>query len=134
MSEFETKRLSAHPDDVAPDGTSVRTLARLAGGSFTHFTLAPGETSFAVAHRTVEEIWFFLGGKGELWRKQNGREELITVEAGVCVTIPLGTSFQFRAIGGEPLMFVAITMPSWPGADEAFAVQGRWTPTARSTV
>ena len=35
-----------------------------------HFELPPGETSTAVAHRTVEEVWFFLGGRGEMWRRQ----------------------------------------------------------------
>jgi mannose-6-phosphate isomerase-like protein (cupin superfamily) len=33
-----------------------------------HFALGPGETSEAVRHMTVDEIWYFLGGpvdKGE---------------------------------------------------------------------
>ena len=42
---------------------------------------------------------------------------------------PARTAFQFRAEGGEPLAFVAVTMPPWPGMDEAFAVEGPWTPT-----
>ncbi len=49
------------------------------------------------------------------------------VQAGVSLTIPLGTQFQFRATGHEPLTMVAITMPPWPGADEAYAVEGPWT-------
>ena len=51
----------------------------------------------AVAHRTVEEIWFFLAGRGQMWRRQDDHEEIVTVEPGVCLTIPLGTHFQFRA-------------------------------------
>ena len=94
-----------------------------------HFQLAGGETSIAVTHRTVEEIWFFVGGRGEMWRKQNGREEVVSVTTGVCLTIPRGTHFQFRAFGNEPLAAVAITMPPWPGGDEAYPITGRWTPT-----
>jgi mannose-6-phosphate isomerase-like protein (cupin superfamily) len=83
----------------------------------------------AVAHRTVDEIWFFLGGTGEMWRRLDGREDVVAVDAGVCVTIPVGTHFQFRAFGPEPLAAVGVTMPPWPGAGEATAVEGRWTPT-----
>ena len=53
MSDFETKRLPAQRNDVAPDGSDVRILLRLGGGSMAHFELPPGETSTAVAHRTV---------------------------------------------------------------------------------
>ena len=98
-----------------------------------HFTLAAGETSVAVAHRSVEEIWFVLSGRGEMWRKQEAREEIVTLEPGVCLTIPLGTSFQFRSTGSESLAAVAVTMPPWPGDGEAYEVVGAWPPTARST-
>ncbi|MCS6843564.1 MAG: cupin domain-containing protein [Caldilineales bacterium] len=125
---FATKHLPAAPDVVAPDGSDVRVLLALPGGSMAHFALAPGRTSRAVAHRTVEEIWFFLGGRGEMWRRQGEREEITPVSAGVCITIPLGTHFQFRSFGPEPLTAVAITMPPWPGEDEAYFVPGRWEP------
>src|SRR5713226_9480457 len=111
MSDFSTKSLPVARDIVAPDRSDVRILLCLAGGGMAHFELAPGQTSIAVAHRTVEEIWFFLSGRGEMWRAQRGREEVIAVERGVCITIPLGTYFQFRSLGGEPLTAVAVTMP-----------------------
>jgi mannose-6-phosphate isomerase-like protein (cupin superfamily) len=128
MSEFSTKRLPVQPIGVAPDGTYVRELLQLKGGSLAHFELAPGKTSIAVAHRTVEEVWYFVGGSGEMWRKQSEIEAVVAVEAGVCVTIPLGTHFQFRSFGDEPLAFLAITMPPWPGAGEAYEVDGKWVP------
>jgi mannose-6-phosphate isomerase-like protein (cupin superfamily) len=53
----------------------------------------------------------------------------VPVEAGVCVTIPLGTHFQFRSSGNEPLVALAATMPAWPGDGEAVVVPGRWAPT-----
>ena len=115
---------------VAPDGSDVRVLLGLAGGGMAHFALAPGLTSAAVTHRTVEEIWFFLSGRGEMWRRQGEREEIVEVERGVCLTIPLGTHFQFRSLGDEPLEAVAVTMPPWPGEDEAVIVAGPWPPSA----
>lgn len=132
MPKVETKMLSTSPEGVAPDGTEVRPLLSLGGGSLAHFSLAPGETSIAVAHRTVEEIWFFVSGRGEVWRKQKEQEDVTPVGAGLCVTIPLGTSFQFRAYESEPLVFIAATMPPWPGSDEAFVVEGPWTPSVKA--
>lgn len=126
---FDTKRLPVARDTVAPDGSDVRILLQLAGGSMAHFELPPGQTSTAVTHRTIEEIWFFLAGRGEMWRKQGEREETVPVEPGVCLTIPVGTHFQFRSFGYEPLSAVGVTMPPWPGGDEATAVQGPWEPT-----
>jgi len=132
MTDFATSRLSRERNLVATDGSDVRILQALSGGALTHFTLAPGQTSTAVAHRTVEEIWCFLSGRGEMWRRQEGREEVVPVEAGVCVTIPLGTHFQFRSLGDEPLAALAATMPPWPGDGEAVVVPGPWPPGVRS--
>ena len=129
MTDFGTKRLPKGRDAVAPDGSDVRILLELTGGGMAHFQLPPGQSSTAVTHRTVEEIWFFLSGRGEMWRKQEEREELVPVEAGICLTIPLGTHFQFRSFGPEPLAALGITLPPWPGKDEAIVVQGKWEPT-----
>jgi mannose-6-phosphate isomerase-like protein (cupin superfamily) len=128
MTAFGTKTLPADRDDVAPDGSDVRILLRLKGGGMAHYELGAGKTSIAVAHKTVEEIWFFLQGQGEMWRKQDGREEIVQVGPGVCLTIPVGTHFQFRAFGEKPLVTLGVTMPAWPGPDEAVSVQGRWEP------
>jgi mannose-6-phosphate isomerase-like protein (cupin superfamily) len=129
MRAFETRTLGATSDAVAPDGTAVRLLASLAGGSFAHFELPAGAVSQAIVHRTVEEIWYFVAGRGELWRRAGEREEVVAVGPGVSATIPLGTRFQFRASGEAPLAFVAVTMPPWPGDGEADVVEGKWRPT-----
>jgi mannose-6-phosphate isomerase-like protein (cupin superfamily) len=128
---FQTKPLPANPDAVAPDGSDVRVLLHLRGGSMAHFELAAGQTSVAVRHRTVEEVWYFLRGTGEMWRKSDDDEEVVGVAPGVCVTIPLGTSFQFRANRGESLAAIGATIPPWPGAGEALIVAGPWEPTVR---
>ncbi len=129
MRPFETKTLGSAPDAVAPDGTRVRLLLALAGGSFAHFELPAGAVSHAVAHRSVEEIWYFLTGRGRVWRRVGEMESVVEVAAGACLTIPLGTHFQFRAEPGAPLTFLAATMPPWPGAQEAFVVAGPWLAT-----
>jgi mannose-6-phosphate isomerase-like protein (cupin superfamily) len=129
MRDFETLALPVDPQAVAPDGTKVRLLPALAGGSLAHFELPTGAVSHAVKHRTVEEIWFFLKGRGEIWREREGGKATIEpVAPGVSITIPLGTAFQFRSLDQEPLTFLAITMPPWPGEKEAYRVEGAWTP------
>jgi len=126
---FETKPLGAASDATAPDGTAVRLLLSLRGGSMAHFELPASAVSHAVTHRTVEEIWFVLGGRGSIWRRQDGQERIDALDPGTSLTIPLGTAFQFRAEAGAPLEFVAITMPPWPGMDEALPAPGPWAPT-----
>ena len=59
----------------------------------------------------------------------NARRQWATLKAlepGVCLSIPLGTHFQFRASATEAVSAVAITMPPWPGEAEAVPVQGPW--------
>lgn len=126
MSDFSTLRLPAEPTATAPDGSDVRVLLALKGGSMAHFELAADRVSLAVAHRTVEEIWYIVGGSGQMWRKQGEREEVVSLAPGVCLTLPLGTHFQFRAAATEPLSAVGVTMPPWPGEGEAYPVAGHW--------
>lgn len=129
MHEFDTMQLPPQPTVVGPDGSDVRVLLGLAGGGMAHFTLAAGAVSRAVVHRSVEEIWLVLSGHGQMWRRQGEREATVVLEPGVCVTIPVGTQFQFRAGTAGALAAVAVTMPPWPGADEAMPATGPWQPT-----
>jgi len=128
-SDFDTRRIGDTPDAIAPDGSEVRLLCSMLRGSMAAFRLVPKAVSKAVAHRTVEEIWYFTAGHGRMWRELGSREEITEVAPGVSITIPTGTHFQFRCDGAEPLEAVAVTMPPWPGADEAYSVPGSWEPT-----
>jgi mannose-6-phosphate isomerase-like protein (cupin superfamily) len=128
LPAFETMTLPDMPDVTAPDGSKVRVLLSVEGGSMAHFELAAGQTSIAVQHRTVEELWHLLTGSGEMWRRQGEHEEVVTLIPGTTVSIPAGTAFQFRSTGPEPLTAVAMTMPPWPGPHEAFEVDGVWQP------
>ena len=130
LSEFKTSKLPTRPSELAPDGSAVRPLLGVPGGSMAHFELPAAETSRAVAHRTVGELWFVLSGRGELWRKRGTREEVVVLEPGACVTLPQGTHFQFRASPGEALAIIAATIPRWPGGSEAEFVRGPWASSA----
>ncbi len=114
------------PDAMAPDGSEVRFLARTERGSMAQFTLPVGKTSIAVAHRTVEEVWFFTQGQGQFWFKSAASEEVLEISPGVSLAIAVGTHFQFRNTGQQPLIALATTMPPWPGMDEAYSVEGKW--------
>jgi mannose-6-phosphate isomerase-like protein (cupin superfamily) len=123
---FATRRAAVAPDATAPDGSDVRLLCATSRGSMAQFTLPPGAVSKAMAHRTVEEVWYVTSGSGRMWRKLGAREEVTELAAGVSIGIPTGTHFQFRCDGAEPLEAVAVTMPPWPGEDEAYRVAGPW--------
>lgn len=123
---MQTKQLPQAPDCLAPDGSEIRLLPATGRASMVHCTLPPGKVSLAVAHRSVEEVWYFLEGQGEVWRKLGAREEVVQVSPGVSLTIPLGAHFQFRNSGDTPLRFVLATVPPWPGDNEAYRVADHW--------
>ena len=124
-------RRSAQPDDIAPDGSEIRFLIdqRHGGhrGSMVEVTLPSGQVSRPVWHQTVEEIWYILEGIGRLWRcppdADHSAIAAIGVEPGDALTIPTGWRFQFSSSPNEPLRFLCVTIPPWPGLDEAQAAE-----------
>lgn len=124
---FATLPLPQAPTVRAPDGSTVHVLLSLSGGSMAHFSLQAGQVSQAVVHRTVEELWYVVAGAGQMWRSQGDRAEVVDLYPGLCLSIPVGTCFQFRAAADQALAAVAVTLPPWPGEGEALAVQGPWT-------
>jgi mannose-6-phosphate isomerase-like protein (cupin superfamily) len=128
---LEAALLPAQPNYSAPDGSEIRLLSNARGGGLCHCTLPPGVTSRAVVHRSVEEIWYFLEGRGQVWRKFMDAESEMDVAPGISLSIPAGTHFQFRNIGREPLRLIIATMPPWPGAEEAISVEGIWQATPK---
>ena len=129
---FTTMQISDQPDVIAPDGSEVRVLCRTDRGSMAHFTLPPGAVAKAVTHRTIDEIWYVVSGRGRMWRRQQNdqgiQEEVVVLRAGTSLTIPLGTHFQFRADVAPPTA-IGTAMPPWTSDDEAYAVEGPWQPT-----
>ena len=120
--------LPREPDLLAPDGSEIRLLPapERGGASLVHCRLPAGATAKAVTHRTVEEVWHVIAGRGELWRAQGERADVTALAPGVSVAIPLGTKFQFRSTGSGPLDIVIVTLPPWPGAEEAVRVADHW--------
>ena len=123
---LDYKQLGRDYDTLAPDESEIRLLAATDRGSMVHCTLPAGKISLAVAHRTVEEVWYFLAGTGQVWRRQGDWERVVDVTAGVSLSIPVGAHFQFRNTGESPLRFLIVTMPPWPGEDEAYRVADYW--------
>lgn len=126
---FETRRISGKPDVIALDGSEVRVLCGLSRGSLSVFTLPAHKVARAVAHRTIEEVWYVVAGIGQMWRRLGDEESVEAMEPGVSLSIPTGTHFQFRNDGDEALIVVAAVMPPWPGDQEVYEMTGRWTPT-----
>ena len=129
LSEFTTSKLPTRPSELAPDGSAVRPLLGLPGGSMAHFELPAAETSRAVAHRTVGELWFVLSGRGELWRKRGIRRRL-SCSSQACASRCLKVPISVRASPGEALAIIAATIPRWPGGSEAEFVDGPWASSA----
>ena len=126
MAKYETVCVAQAAEERAPDGSRVHPLLSLSSGAMAQFVLDPGQVSLAVRHRSVEEIWLVLSGRGLIWRQLREQQGVVDLEPGVCVSIPAGTAFQFRCTGSEALRIAAVTMPPWPGDEEALSVTGKW--------
>ena len=121
-----TWMVPSDPDALAPDGSEIRLLASVLGGSMVHCRVPAGSVTLAVRHRTVEELWLVLSGRGEIWRKQGSEERTDILESGTSLALTLGTHFQFRNVGTAPLDIAIVTMPPWPGMAEAERVEDHW--------
>ena len=115
-----SRRAADEPDTLAPDGSEIRLLVTATRASLCEVRLAPGAVSRPVSHRSVEEIWYVIAGRGRVWRCPPGvRAEPIDISAGDALVIPTGWRFQFSAAATSELRFLCFTAPPWPGADEA---------------
>jgi mannose-6-phosphate isomerase-like protein (cupin superfamily) len=123
---LDLRHLPAVPDVVAPDGSAITLAAAGRRGSMVLCTLAPGQVTRAVVHRTVEELWYVVEGEGEVWRRLGQADGVVAIGPGTALTIPLGAHFQFRCLGSSPLSIIIATMPPWPGETEAVRVADYW--------
>ena len=123
---MDTRKLPHEYTVLAPDGSEIRELVAVGGGSMVHCTLPPGAVSMTVKHLTIEEVWYVTQGRGQVWRKSESAESVVDVEPGLSLSIETGTHFQFRNIGGDDLCLIIVTMPPWPGEQEAVRVEDYW--------
>ncbi len=84
--ELDYKELARNRDALAPDGSEIRLLSETSRGSMVHCSLGPGEVSTPVAHRTVEEVWYFLEGMGQVWRKRGSEVRVVECRLGPAKT------------------------------------------------
>ena len=71
-------------------------------------------------------MFFCVAGSGQMWRRSGDRDEIVTLQPGVALTIPREVAFQFRAAATVALEVVITTIPAWPGDAEAVFVDGIW--------
>ncbi|MCP5075211.1 MAG: cupin domain-containing protein [Rhodobacteraceae bacterium] len=121
--------IPSNPDAKSPAGADVRFIMDGTTGNMIHSTVPPHQVNRATVHATVSEFWHVLEGRGEIWRKTEEEERVTVLEPGVSIDIPVGTAFQYRNVSDADLKFICISMPPWPGDDEASHVEGPWQPT-----
>ena len=126
---FSVLHVAAAPEVTAPDGSAVRVLVQTARGSMARFSLPGFAVSRAVCHRSVSELWYVLAGNGRMWLRCGASERLIDLMPGVSLAIEAGTQFQFRNMSAESLHVLGMTMPPWPGEQEASISWGPWIST-----
>lgn len=126
IAHIQINQLPVEMDVQAPDMTEIRLLASVNRGSMVHCTLLPDQVSLAGVHQTVEEIWYVLQGQGEVWLQRENEQREEKINPDVCFTIPVGTRFQVRNTGSEPLHCIIVTMPPWPGEQEWVRVVDHW--------
>ena len=127
---MQTRAFPVTPDARSPAGAEIRYLMEGKTGNMIHSTVPPGQVNRATVHATVSEFWHVLSGEGQIWRRDGASEETTVLETGVSIDVPVGTAFQYRCTGFDPLQFLCITMPRWPGDKEATVIEGPWKPTA----
>jgi len=120
-------RRSPDPDATAPDGSEVRLLVdhrhSAQRASLVEVTLLAGQVSRPVWHLRVEEVWYILEGRGQVWRCPPGAVPdtalPVLVGPGDALVVPAQWRFQFSADKDAPLRFLCYTSPPWPGPEEA---------------
>jgi len=122
----EPVQLKEKYDYHAPDGSEIYLLVNGSKGGLCQCILPVGATSRATSHNTVEELWYFFEGQGDVYRKGINNDEPTAVNPGTSLVIPVHTIFQFRNTGEVPLKFIIVTMPPWPGPSEANSESGIW--------
>ena len=127
---MQTRPFPSNPDGRSPAGAEIRYLMGGETGDMIHSTVPPGQVNRATVHATVSEFWHVLSGQGQIWRRDAAGEATTVLETGVSIDLPVGTAFQYRCDGNNPLQFICVTMPRWPGDEEATFIQGPWNPNA----
>ena len=102
MSEYVLKFA---PEVKIPGKVFGGAMVGATGGEFSFQSFAPGsETGFLHTHKTHEELYFFLGGRGEF--QVDGR--VFPVTEGSVVRVAPNGKRSVRNNGAEPLVMLCV--------------------------
>ena len=105
LSNLNEYALELTPEVKIPGKVFGGTLVGTTGSDFSFQSFAPGsETGFLHTHKTHEELYFFLSGKGEF--QVDGKVFPIT-EGSVVRVAPNGKR-SIRNNGAEPLVMLCV--------------------------
>jgi mannose-6-phosphate isomerase-like protein (cupin superfamily) len=111
---MKVQSLAAAAPFTTKDGSTIRELHHTDEQSLAEAALRAGQATERHYHRSTEEIYFVLAGRGELEVDVARRE----VAAGDAVLIPTGAWHQMRAL--EPLRFLCCCAPPYSHDDTFF--------------
>lgn len=105
MSEIKDYVLELGPEIRIPGKVFGGRALEATGGDFSFQVFAPGqETGFLHTHKTHEELYFFLGGRGEF--QVDGK--VFPVEEGSVVRVAPAGRRSVRNNGTEPLVMLCV--------------------------
>ena len=117
---MEVRHIDAQPPFTTKDGSTIRSIldranAPVANQSLAEATLPAGAATDRHYHKSSEEFYFLLEGRGTMEIDGETRE----VAPGDAILIPPGAWHQIRAI--EPLRFLCCCAPPYAHDDTFFA-------------
>ena len=105
LNEINEYVLELGPEMKIPGKVFGGSAVGATGGEFSFQSFAPGtETGFIHIHKTHEELYFFLSGKGEF--QVDG--EVFNVEEGSVVRVAPAGKRSVRNNGTEPLLMLCV--------------------------
>lgn len=105
LNEINEYVLELGPEMKIPGKVFGGSAVGATGGEFSFQSFAPGtETGFIHTHKTHEELYFFLSGKGEF--QVDG--EVFNVEEGSVVRVAPAGKRSIRNNGTEPLLMLCV--------------------------
>lgn len=105
LNEINEYVLELGPEIKIPGKVFGGSAVGATGGEFSFQSFAPGtETGFLHTHKTHEELYFFLSGKGEF--QVDG--EVFNVEEGSVVRVAPAGKRSVRNNGTEPLLMLCV--------------------------
>lgn len=105
MSNLNEYVLELSPEIKIPGKVFGGALVGATGGEFSFQSFAPGtESGFLHTHKTHEELYFFLSGKGEF--QVDG--EIFSVAEGSVVRVAPNGKRSIRNNGSEPLVMLCV--------------------------